>query len=133
MRSSVRMNPEKIERQITCTICPNSCRITAWIDETTEEVHVEGYTCPKGLEYGYNEYTNPVRTLITTMRIENGTLPVIPVRSNSPIPKPKLKEAIGIVNQTICQAPIKMGDIVIENIFDTGINVIASRNMDTLS
>jgi CxxC motif-containing protein len=121
--------PKKGQKEITCIICPNSCRLTVWVDEKTNEVQVEGYTCPRGKEYGINEYTNPVRMIITTMRIENGTLPVIPVRSNKEIPKVKLMEAIREINKTSCTAPVKMGQVLIPNILGTGIDIIASRDM----
>ncbi|UYP47892.1 hypothetical protein NEF87_004177 [Candidatus Lokiarchaeum ossiferum] len=118
------------EREIICVICPNSCRLTVWRDKEGE-LHIKGNQCPRGLTYGESEYTNPVRMLITTMRIEGATLPVIPVRSVEPIPKQHLLRSIKVVNDVVCQAPIKMGDVLIKNILGTGIDVIASRSMDT--
>jgi hypothetical protein len=64
------------------------------------------------------------------MRIENGTSPVIPVRTTQAIPKGKLVDAIKAVNETFCTAPIKMGDVVIKNVCQTGIDVVASRDMN---
>lgn len=119
------------EREIICVICPNSCRLSVWRDKEGE-LHVKGNQCPRGLTYGKSEYTNPVRMLITTMRIEGGALPVIPVRSTHPIPKQHLLRAIKVVNDVVCHAPIKMGETVIKNIMGTGIDVIASRSMDNL-
>ena len=121
--------PKKNERQITCIVCPNSCRLSVWVDEKTNDIKVTGYTCPRGKEYGINEYTHPVRMLITTMRIENGPLPVIPVRTKIAIPKPKLFEAIAAVNAVSVKAPIKMGQVIIPNVCGTGVDVIASRDM----
>lgn len=120
----------KDKKQFTCIICPNSCRLSAWIDENTNEVDVEGYSCPRGKDYGIKEYTNPVRMVITTMRVENAMLPVIPVRSTKEIPKGMLFDAIKIINQTSCKTPIKMGQILITNIAATGVDIIASRDME---
>lgn len=117
------------EKKLTCVICPNSCRMTVWMDAITHEVKIEGYTCPQGKEYGLNEYKNPLRTIITTMRIEGSLLPVVPVRSVKPIPKTKLADAMKIINAAVCKAPLKMGDVLIKNILDTGIDVIACRDM----
>ena len=117
------------EKKLTCVICPNSCRMTVWMDAITHEVKIEGYTCPQGKEYGLNEYKNPLRTIITTMRIEGSLLPVVPVRSVKPIPKTKLADAMKIINTAVCKAPLKMGDVLIKNILDTGIDVIACRDM----
>jgi CxxC motif-containing protein len=118
------------EKDIICVVCPSSCRLTVWRDSITDEVFVRGNLCLRGKEYGTNEYTNPVRMLITTMRIDDGNLPVIPVRSTEPIPKDLLIDAVKLVNGSVCHAPVKMGDILIRNIFHSGIDVIASRNMD---
>lgn len=117
------------EREIICVICPNSCRLTVWQD-TEGEVHVTGNKCNRGMEYGKSEYTNPVRMLITTMRVEGGVLPVIPVRSEKPIPKELLLKAVKRVNESFCTAPIKMGQVLMENILETGVSVIASRDLE---
>lgn len=116
------------EREIICTICPNSCRLSVWRDKEGE-LHISGNKCNRGLEYGRSEYTNPERMLITTMRIEGGILPVVPVRSEKPIPKEYLLKAVKIVNENYCDAPVKMGDVVLKNILGTNVNVIASRDL----
>jgi CxxC motif-containing protein len=115
-------------KEIICIVCPNSCKLEVYKDETGE-VQVEGYGCTRGLQYGKDEYTAPKRTIITTVRIENGELPVIPVRSKEGIPKRKMFEAMKVVNRALAKAPIKMGDVVIPNILGLGIDVVASRSM----
>ncbi len=117
------------EKELVCVICPNSCRLTVWKDEEGE-IHVTGNQCARGLDYGKKEYSHPERMLITTMHIEGAKLPVIPVRSRSTLPKEHLLPAVKIVNDVVCQAPVKMGDVLISNILGTGIDVIASRDMD---
>ncbi len=121
------------EKEIICVICPNSCRLTVWRDATTDEVQVKGFQCARGKDYGVAEYTNPVRMLITTMQVEGGAIPVIPVRSTEPIPKAKIFEAIKIVNETSCEAPVAMGDILLKNICKSGVDVIASRDVPALT
>ena len=118
----------KDEREIICVVCPNSCRLTVWKD-SEENVHILGNQCVRGITYGESEYLNPVRMVITTMRIEGAPYPVIPVRSEEPIPKPLIFQAIKLINKQVCHAPIKMGDILIEDILGTKISIIASRSM----
>ena len=126
-------NKEVNEKEIICVICPNSCRLKVTQNPNTKEITVEGHLCPRGKKYGISEFSNPVRMLITTMRVENGKLPIIPIRSTEAIPKSLLLEAVKIVNDTHCIAPIKMGDILIDNILNTKISVIASRDIDVKS
>lgn len=116
------------EKEIVCVICPNSCRLNVWRDQEGD-LHITGNKCSRGLDYGESEYTNPVRMLITTMRVEGGILPVIPIRSEKPIPKELLLKAVRIVNEQYCTAPIKMEQVLMKNILGTGVNVIASRDL----
>jgi len=118
----------KDEREIICVVCPNSCRLTVWKD-SEDNVNIIGNQCARGITYGESEYLNPVRMVITTMRIEGASYPVIPVRSEQPISRSLIFQAIKLINQQVCQAPVKMGDILIENILGTKISIIASRSM----
>ena len=117
------------EKQFICVICPNSCRLTVWKDPTGE-IQVTGNQCARGLDYGVKEYSHPERMLITTMQIQGAKLPVIPVRSRTTLPKELLLTAVKIISEQVCYAPIKMGDVLVENIADSGIDVIASRSME---
>ena len=113
---------------IRCIVCPTGCEIQAKKDKKGNIIF-EGYTCDRGLEYANQEFYEPKRILTTTIRVENGFLPLIPVRTDKPILKEKLSEALVEIAKTKVNAPIKMGDILIENILGLESNVIASRNL----
>jgi CxxC motif-containing protein len=113
---------------ITCIICPTGCPIT--ITERPESpIEIAGATCKRGLEYAEQEYREPKRMLITTMRIDGGTLSVIPVRSNKELPKKRIFEAVQYVSRIALKAPIKMGTVVVPNLLSLGVDVIASRDI----
>ena len=116
-----------VVKVIRCIVCPTGCQIQA-ISKGSEIVF-EGYTCERGLEYAQQEYFEPKRILTTTIRVESGLLPLIPVRSDKPILKDKLDEALIEIAKTQVSAPIEMGDILIENILGLELNIIASRNL----
>jgi len=61
--------------------------------------------------------------------VENGFIPLIPVRTDIPILKNRLNEALMIIAQTVVNAPIKMGDILIKDVLNSGANIIASRDL----
>jgi len=113
---------------IRCIVCPTGCEIKVK-KEVGEKVTFEGYTCERGLEYAQQEFYEPKRILTSTMRIENGLLPLIPVRTDKAILKEKLKDVLVEIAKKELQAPIKMGDILIENILGLGANIIASRDL----
>jgi len=116
-----------VVKVIRCIVCPTGCQIQA-ISKGSEIVF-EGYTCERGLEYAQQEYFEPKRILTTTIRVENGFLPLIPVRADKPILKEKLRDALNEIAKAAVKAPIKMGDFLIENILGLESNIIASRDL----
>ena len=78
---------------IRCIVCPTGCVIQVKKDETGE-ITYEGYTCKRGLEYAEQEYLEPKRILTTTIRVKNGFLPLVPVRTDKPVLKDKLNDAL---------------------------------------
>ena len=112
----------------TCIVCPMSCQIT--VEEEGEDLAVSGYTCKRGRRYAVNEHRSPKRMVTSTVRVENGILRRLPVVSNAEIPKSKMTECLKAVYAAAVSAPVKCGDIVISNICDTGVDIIASRDID---
>ena len=120
-----------IKKEMVCIVCPVGCRITVTEDSASNEgFNVTGNKCPRGNVYGIKEMTNPTRMLPTTVTINNAFLNRLPVITNNPIPKKLIFNCMAVINSIVVEAPIKMGDVIIENILDTGVNIIASRDMD---
>ena len=111
-------------RELTCIICPMGCMMTAEI-ENGKVVGVTGNTCPRGKIYATNECTNPTRTITTTVRCKSGEL--LPVKTSSPIPKDKIKEAMKIINKVSPALPISIGDVIIEDVFKS--KIVAAKNL----
>lgn len=112
----------------TCIKCPLSCQIEL-AAEDNKILQIKGHTCPQGEQYATDEFTNPVRTLTTTVRVEAGILPVLPVRSETPIPKHLMRKCVKELSIIKVTAPIKCGDPICENILNTGVTIIASRDL----
>lgn len=110
-------------KNLTCIICPIGCSLTVEIDEN---IRVSGNNCPRGKKYAIKECTNPERVVTTTILCENSM--VIPVKTSQPIPKNKIFECMEIINSHICKLPIKVGDVIISDVF--GANIVATKNMD---
>lgn len=114
-----------MERELICISCPMGCHLTVNVDEKK----VAGNSCKRGEIYGLNEVINPVRVITSTVKIKEANLPVLPVKTNGPIPKGLNFEAIKKINKVTVKAPVKAGDVIVENILGTGVDVIASRSM----
>jgi len=117
------------KKNITCIVCPQGCNLEVWYNENNEVEEIKGYTCKRGLEYGKAESVNPVRMLTTTIRIDGGKLPVIPVKSDKPLPKDLLLECMNIISKVQVKAPVSSGEVIVENILGTGVNIITTREM----
>ncbi len=114
-----------MEKELICICCPKGCHLKV----DTKANKVSGNGCIRGIEYGINEVTNPVRVITSTVKIENGELPVVPVKTNAPIPKMLNFKCMEEINKVTMSAPVKIGDIVIENLLGTGVDIVITRNI----
>ena len=114
-----------MEKKITCIICPRGCAMTAKVENGS--VTVTGHTCPKGEEYAINECTNPVRTVTAAVPVANRYNTMVSVKTDAPVPKGKMMDVIEALRETHVEAPLCIGDVVLENIF--GANVIVTKNI----
>lgn len=117
-------------REMICIVCPVGCHMQITEDKESETGYqVTGAGCKRGPIYGVKELSNPTRLLTSTVKISGGTLPRIPVRTDIEIPKDKIFEVMEIINSIELNAPIKMGQIVAENILGLGVNIISSKSV----
>jgi len=121
-------NIEFRKKNITCIVCPMGCNLEISYKDG-EVIDIFGYICKRGLDYGWAESINPVRVLTTTIRVENGRLPVLPVKSEKPLPKALLFECMKVINSITLKAPVACGDIVVKNILNTGVDIITVKSL----
>ncbi len=86
---------------------------------------------PRGKIYAEKECTNPTRILTISVNVENGEEDVVCVKTEKDIPKDKLMECVKILKNTTVKAPLKIGDVIVENIANTGVNVIATKCLNS--
>lgn len=127
MDDRVRMDQEVIDKEMICIVCPVGC--TLHITGTKDDLKISGNKCPKGIAYAKSEMINPTRVLPTTVKVLDGMLPRLPVKTEHEIPKALLFQAMEEINKVQVHAPVKLGDVIIENLLDTGVNVVATRDM----
>lgn len=101
--------------------------------ELTEEegdvLGVKGQGCKMGIKYATEEFTDARRVLTTTVPVQDGTLPLLPVRTAGTIPKRLVMDAARSLSEVIVEAPVKSGEVVVRDILGTGVDVIASRDL----
>jgi CxxC motif-containing protein/thioredoxin reductase len=115
-------------QEIVCTTCPLSCIMRAEIVDG--KLRAEGQNCNRGLRYAELELTTPMRTLTSTVKTIFKNIPLAPVRTENEIPKNKLFEVMEILKTITIEKEMKIGDVLIENILDTGVNLILTTHVN---
>jgi CxxC motif-containing protein len=116
-------------KKVPCIICPVGCEITTTIEDGVV-TSVTGNTCKRGDTYARAEVVQPVRTLTSVVKVEtDGRVAPVSVRTEKPIPKALLFDAMKEVNKVKLKAPVHVGDTVIVNLLGTGIRLMATSNM----
>lgn len=118
-------------RELICIGCPMGCPLTVEM-ENQEVLSVSGNTCPNGDKYARKEVTDPRRTVTSTVKILGGELAVASVKTQTDIPKNKIFDCMREIDKIEINAPVKIGDIVIEDVAGTGVNVIVTKNVAKL-
>ena len=111
-------------KELVCIVCPRGCRLT--IDE---EFNVSGNKCNRGKIYAVNELTNPTRMLTSTIKVNNGEICLVPVVTKEPIPKDKIFDIMEEINKVSVNAPVAVGDIIIKNVLNLGVDIVATRDI----
>lgn len=115
-------------RELTCISCPMGCQMMVCIDN--EDIRVTGNICKRGEIYAKKEVTDPRRVVTSSIRVKNGDLIRVSVKTETDIPKDKIFDCMADIFKAEAVAPVKIGDIIIENCAGTGIAVVATRNVD---
>ncbi len=114
--------------ELTCINCPMGCRITVTMNEGVI-LGIKGNNCKRGEIYAGTEVTAPVRTVTTTVKVSGGTCDRVSCKTKEPVPKDKIFEVMEAINKAVCYAPVKTGDIIIEDCAGTGIPVVSTKSV----
>lgn len=121
--------------QFNCTTCPSECLLTVEVERDSNDALMEvrsvtGNSCPRGDTFAHQELTCPMRVLTTTVAVSDGDEALLPVRTVEAIPLALHAHAMDLIRGVVVDAPIRMGDVVLKNLLDTNINLIASMDID---
>lgn len=121
--------------QFNCTTCPSECLLTVEVERDADGAVVEvrsvtGNSCQRGDTFAHQELTCPMRVLTTTVAVSGGDEALLPVRTAEAIPLALHAQAINLIRGLVVNAPIRMGDVVQEDLLGTNIDLVASMNID---
>lgn len=121
-------------RHFHCTTCPSECALTidTSIDENGVEhvLSVQGNRCARGRKFAEQEIIRPMRILATTIVVRECDEKLLPVRTARPIPRDLHLRAMRDIRHASITAPVRMGDVVMSDLLGTGVDLVASMNVD---
>lgn len=117
-------------RELTCIGCPLGCTITVVLDNG-EIKDVSGYTCKRGHDYARKEVTNPTRIVTSTVRLTGSKTgaAVVSCKTAQDIPKGKIFAVAAALKTVTAHAPVRIGDVLLSNAAGTGVDIIATKNV----
>lgn len=113
---------------LTCINCPLGCPLVVEM-EGDGRIRVSGNTCKRGEIYARKEVTDPARIVTSTVKVTNGNSVRVSVKTREDIPKEKIFDCVRALKEIQLEAPVHIGDLVAANIADTGVDVIATKNV----
>ena len=114
-----------MKREITCIVCPRGCRMTA--DIQGEQIVVTGHSCNRGEKHAVAEILHPVRSLTSIVRVSNRVDTMVSVKSEAPVPKEEMFSIMERIHATTVEAPVQIGDVILDNIFGT--RIVATKQI----
>ncbi len=114
-----------MKRQITCIVCPRGCMLSA--DIQGDSITVTGQGCSRGEKHAIGEITNPVRSLTSIVRVSNRVDTMVSVKSEAPVPKGKMFEIMELIHAARVEAPVQIGDVIIDNV--CGTKIVATKTV----
>jgi CxxC motif-containing protein len=115
-------------RDLICIGCPMGCPLQVTIDGG-EVKQVTGNTCPKGDSYARKEVTSPMRKVTSTVFVTDGKEPLVSVKTATEISKDKIFPVMDALRGIFVKAPVKIGDVIVKNVADTGSDIVATGNV----
>lgn len=118
-------------RNLTCISCPMGCQITVEMDGN-EVAKVTGNTCKRGDVYARKEVTNPTRIVTSTVKVTGGKADMVSVKTKEDIPKDKIFDCVKSLKGVEVEAPVYIGDVIVPDAAGTGIDIVATKNVERL-
>ncbi len=115
--------------EITCIICPLACRVSLAVDGEGHIIKVTNFQCKKGKEYAVAEFRSSRRVLTTTVIVENSRHAMLPVRTNSAMPRENLFDCMDYLARVRVEPPLKSGEVIVRNILNTGSDIITTQEL----
>ncbi|MGI6216001.1 MAG: DUF1667 domain-containing protein [Coriobacteriales bacterium] len=111
----------------TCVSCPLGCQLEVLVDGGNV-VSVTGNNCNRGVEYARSEATDPKRVVTALVDVRDSQMPAS-CRTESAISKRLIPQCLKVLRGIELEKPVRIGQVIVENVCDTGVNIIATKDI----
>lgn len=118
--------------KLTCIVCPLGCEIEVRM-EGDKIVEIIGFTCPKGKDYAIQEVTAPKRIVMSVVKVKDGDFPTVSVKTDKPVLKELIPKIMKELAKVEVEAPVEIGQVIVENVANSGANIVATRPVAKVS
>lgn len=118
-------------KKLICINCPMGCMLTVTMEEGAI-ISIEGNTCRRGETYAGKELTDPTRIVTSTVKVTGGREHMVSVKTKEDIPKGKVMECVRALKNVAIEAPVRIGDVILEDVAGTGVGIVATKDVDRL-
>lgn len=118
-------------QKLICVTCPKGC--TLGVDREGKTVLSVTGGCKRGDVYARQELVDPRRKVASSVRINGAIHPLLPVYTSAAFPKALIPRLLQLLRSVEVNAPVSTDQVVVSNALDTGIDILASREMRTVS
>lgn len=118
-------------RKLTCIGCPMGCQMEVTLDGV-EIIEIAGNTCLRGDAYARKEISNPTRIVTSSVRVLGSKTGATTVscKTRSDVPKASIFNCIKDIVDVCVQAPVHIGDVVKANVAGTGVDMVATKDVE---
>ena len=113
-------------KELICINCPLGCHLSV-DDADVSNVKVSGNTCPRGVTYAVSEVTAPKRMVTSSVNVTGSKVKRVSVKTSAPIAKNKIFDCLAEIKKVTATAPVAIGDVLLANVCDSGVDVVATR------
>lgn len=117
-------------KEMICIVCPIGCHLN--ISSADGSNTVQGNKCERGKKYAIDELTNPLRTVTSTVKINDADISRLPVKTEKPFPKGKIFELMNVLKDIEIQSPVTIRQIILKNVLFTNIDIVATKTINKL-
>jgi CxxC motif-containing protein len=117
------------QSEIICVGCPLGCRVILTVGPDSRIESMVGNRCREGEKYVATEFQNPARVFTATVLTEGGDRRLLPVKTDRPVPKSRLKELSRAVARMRIKPTVRMGQKIVHDILGTGANLVSTGTL----